>query len=67
MEVSAVIPEDVFNKIPKELIDKFKYVNFKETNEYENNKEDTIYLEYYKRYKKARNDKDEYLFNKRHK
>lgn len=67
MEVLTVIPEEVFNKIPIELINQFKSVMFQEVNEYETNKDDPLYIELYKTFKKHRDKKNEYLFNKRHK
>ena len=67
MEVLAVISEEVFNKLPKELVREFTNIRYQEVNEYENNKEDEVYNQLYKDYKKARDKKNEYLFNKRHK
>lgn len=45
----------------------FSYCELKETNEYENNKGDTIYLSLLKAKRKAKKDLDTYLFNKRNK
>ena len=64
MEVLSVIPEEVFKLIPNELREQFKYVEFQQVNEYESNKGDSVYMQLYYRYKKAKKDKSVYIFNK---
>jgi dimeric dUTPase (all-alpha-NTP-PPase superfamily) len=64
MEVLSVIPEEVFKLIPNELREQFKYVEFQQVNEYESNKGDSVYMQLYSRYKKAKKDKNVYIFNK---
>lgn len=65
MEVLSIIPEEVFKQIPSELRKKFKHVEFQEVNEYESNKNDKVYMQLYSRYKKAKKEKNVYIFNKR--
>lgn len=67
MIVITVMSETVFKEIPTEIRKKFSSINFKEEDEYETNKEDKLYCQLYKEYKKAKNKKEEYLFKKRHK
>ena len=67
MEVLIIASEEAFRQIPKQLRDEFKYVKFKEENEYDNNKDDEVYLKLYKAKSKASKGLDEYLFNKRNK
>jgi hypothetical protein len=45
----------------------FTYVEVREANEYENNKNDPNYITLHKAKRKATKDVQEYLFNKRHK
>jgi len=57
--------EQDFNELTEEQRNKFTYVEVREANEYENNKSDTNYLKLYKEQKKAKNNLQKYLFDKR--
>ncbi len=57
--------ENDFNELTEEQRSKFTYVQVREANEYENNKSDANYLKLYKEQKKAKNNLQTYLFNKR--
>ena len=59
--------ENDFNALSNEVRSQFTYVEVREVDEYLNNKEDEYYLKLYKDQKKAKNNLQEYLFNKRHK
>jgi len=54
-----------FYQLTEEQRSKFTYVEVREANEYENNKSDANYLKLYKEQKKAKNNLQTYLFNKR--
>lgn len=54
-----------FEELTAEQRYKFTYVEVREANEYENNKSDANYLKLYKEQKKAKNNLQTYLFNKR--
>ena len=64
-EVFIIASEEVFKLIPSEIRHKFKYIEFKEENEYEDNKTDEVYKQLYKAKKKANKEVSEYLFKKR--
>jgi len=57
--------ENDFNELTEEQRTKFTYVEVREASEYENNKSDANYLKLYKEQKKAKNNLQTYLFNKR--
>jgi len=59
--------ENDFNELTEEQRSKFTYVEVREANEYENNKSDANYLKLYKEQKKAKNNLQKYLFEKRNK
>lgn len=59
--------ESDFNNLDTETRALFTYVEVRESNEYETHKTDPNYLSLYKAQKKAKNDLQTYLFNKRNK
>lgn len=64
-EVFMIITEDKFKSLSSDFRSQCKYVEIRESNEYENNKKDEVYLQLYKRSKKAKKELQEYLFKKR--
>jgi hypothetical protein len=56
-----------FDNLPNEIRGQFTYVELRESDEYEINKEDKYYLSLKKAERKAKNDVQKYLFDKRHK
>ena len=65
-EIFARMREDDFNNLDNETRGIFTYVEVREFNEYEENKNDPNYLKLYKEQKKAKNNLQKYLFEKRH-
>jgi hypothetical protein len=59
--------ENDFNNLNSETRSLFTYVEVREANEYEQNKEDENYLKLYKEQKKAKDNLQKYLYEKRHK
>ena len=59
--------ESDFNELSEAQRSKFTYVEVREANEYENNKTDANYLALYKARKKATDNLQKYLHQKRHK
>jgi hypothetical protein len=59
--------EEDFNILTPAQREIFTYVEVREANEYENNKNDPNYLSLHKAKRKATKEVQEYLFNKRHK
>lgn len=59
--------EEDFNQLSEEQRSKFTYIEVREANEYENNKNDPNYLSLYKEQKKAKDNIQKYLFEKRNK
>jgi hypothetical protein len=59
--------EDDFNALSNEVRSLFTYVELREADEYETHKDDVYYLALKKAERKAKNNVQEYLFNKRHK
>ena len=59
--------EDDFESLHSHIRDLFTYIEVREANEYQNNKDDPNYLKLHKAKKKAAKEVQEYLFNKRHK
>jgi len=57
--------EEDFNQLSEMQRSIFTYVEVREENEYENNKNDANYLKLYKEQKKAKKNLQTYLFNKR--
>ena len=57
--------ESDFNELSESQRSKFTYVEVREANEYENNKTDVNYLKLYKEQKKAKDNLQKYLFDKR--
>lgn len=66
-EYFLIMDEDDFVSLPSTVRSLFKYKEVRETNEYDENKDDEVYKELYKRKKKASDELQEYLFRKRHK
>ena len=66
-EIFCVMREEQFNAMQQEERESLIYVEFREANEYLNNKDDANYIKLKKAEKKAKNDLQTYLFNKRHK
>jgi len=59
--------ENDFNELTEFQRSKFTYVEVREANEYESNKDDPNYLSLYKEQKKAKDNLQKYLFKKRNK
>ena len=66
-EIFMIMREDQFNAMDANDRANLLYIEFREENEYQNNKDDSNYLSLKKAEKKAKNDLQTYLFNKRHK
>ena len=58
--------EDDFNALSNETRELFTYVEVREADEFEMNKEDKYYLSLKKAERKAKKDIQTYLFSKRH-
>ena len=58
--------EQDFNELDNNTRSLFTYVEVREANEYEENKADYNYLKLYKEQKKAKDNLQKYLFEKRH-
>ena len=67
MDVFVIMPEQSFNKFNAETRANFKTIDYRESNEWENNKDDPHYKKLYKENKKTKKALQDYLFNKRHK
>lgn len=57
--------EEDFNNLDNDTRSLFTYVEVREANEYENNKSDYNYLMLYREQKKAKDNLQKYLFEKR--
>jgi hypothetical protein len=66
-EIFLRMRESDFNELSEAQRSKFTYVEVREANEYENNKTDANYLALYKARKKATDNLQKYLHQKRHK
>jgi hypothetical protein len=66
-EIFMIMREDQFNAMDSTDRNNLLHIEFREENEYENNKDDSNYLSLKKEEKKAKNNLQTYLFNKRHK
>lgn len=66
-EYFCIMQEETFNNLPSELRMEFNNVEVRESNEYENNKGDTVYLSLKKKEREAKKAVQDYLYNKRHK
>jgi len=64
-EIFCIMREEQFNAMQQHERESLIYVEFRESNEYENNKDDKNYLTLKKAEKKAKNELQQYLFNKR--
>jgi len=58
--------EQDFNELDNNTRSLFTYVEVRESNEYEENRNDENYLKLYKEQKKAKDNLQKYLFEKRH-
>jgi len=58
--------EQDFNELDNHTRSLFTYVEVRESNEYEENRNDENYLKLYKEQKKAKDNLQKYLFEKRH-
>ena len=58
--------EQDFNELDNHTRSLFTYVEVRESNEYEENRNDENYLKLYKEQKKAKDNLQKYLFDKRH-
>lgn len=65
-EMFLKMREDDYNALSVEQRMLFSYVEKVEVNEYENHKDDPMYIALYKEQKKSKDKLKEYLFNKRH-
>lgn len=64
-EIFCIMREEQFNAMQQQERESLIYVEFREANEYQNNKNDANYIELKKAEKKAKNDLQEYLYQKR--
>ena len=64
-EIFLRMREDDFNALSNETRELFTYVEVREADEYEMNKEDKYYLSLKKAERKAKKDVQEYLYQKR--
>jgi uncharacterized protein YqeY len=58
--------EQDFNELNDNVRELFTYVEVREANEYQENKDDENYLKLYKEQKKSKDNLQKYLFEKRH-
>ena len=58
--------EQDFNELDNHTRSLFTYVEVRESNEYEENRNDENYLKLYKEQKKSKDNLQKYLFEKRH-
>ena len=58
--------EQDFNELDNHTSSLFTYVEVRESNEYEENRNDENYIKLYKEQKKAKDNLQKYLFEKRH-
>jgi len=58
--------EQDFNELDNNTRSLFTYVEVRESNEYEENRNDENYIKLYKEQKKAKDNLQKYLFEKRH-
>ena len=64
-DIFCIMREEQFNAMQQSERESLIYVEFRESNEYENNKDDENYRRLKTLEKKAKNDLQTYLFNKR--
>jgi len=64
-EIFCIMREEQFNAMQEAERESLIYVEVREANEYENNKNDMNYLTLKKAEKKAKTDLQTYLYNKR--
>lgn len=66
-EIFLRMRESDFNELSESQRSKFTYVEVRESNEYEKNRNDPNYIKLYKEQKKAKDNLQKYLFDKRNK
>lgn len=66
-EMFLIMKEEDFNTLNPNVIKLFSNIEKRESNEWEENKNDPNYITLKKAEKKAKKNLQEYLFNKRHK
>ena len=66
-EIFLRMRESDFKELSEAQMSKFTYVEVRESNEYENNRNDPNYIKLYKEQKKAKDNLQKYLFEKRNK
>lgn len=67
MEVLCVMHEEDYKSLTPTQREQMLHVEFNEHNEYETHKGDSIYMELYKKSRKAKKELRDYLFDKRFK
>jgi len=66
-EIFAIMREELFNEISPTVRQSFSHIEVREADEWEKHKDDPIYIKLHKAEKKAKKEKQEYLFTLRHK
>ena len=66
-EIFLRMRESDFKELSEAQRSKFTYFEVRESNEYENNRNDPNYIKLYKEQKKAKDNLQKYLFDKRNK
>lgn len=66
-EIFLRMRESDFKELSEAQRSKFTYFDVREFNEYENNRNDPNYIKLYKEQKKAKDNLQKYLFDKRNK
>jgi len=66
-EIFAIMREELFNEISPTVRQSFSHIEVREAYEWEKHKDDPIYIKLHKAEKKAKKEKQEYLFTLRHK
>jgi hypothetical protein len=64
-EIFAIMREQDFNELTPDFRSRLLSIEVRESNEWEQNKDDEHYVKLYKAMKKAKKDVQVYLFNKR--
>lgn len=64
-EIFAIIREELFNEISPTVRQAFTHIEVREANEYDENKNDEVYLKLKKAERKAKKDLQTYLYDKR--
>jgi len=64
-EIFAIIREELFNEISPTVRQGFTHIEVREANEWEENKDDEMYVKLKKAERKAKKDLQTYLYDKR--